>query len=198
MRTHLTLHHATLLYRITLQVSKNVSKESAARGWTLLSLFLETFKPSVEFENYLENFLRAKAPNKERYLKLLHTTMYCGNMPLAPSASEIQKVISGGSIRKVDFSERRSYKPPRPSANDFGDPLFNELGFNTSMGGGGVGSKAPSSGPPSPGDVVEGNGFYDGQNSATSKWRKALAPDGGFYYYHLITMDTVWDPPPDY
>ena len=45
----------------------------------MMALCLETFPPK-EFENYLEMFLRTHAPDRERFVKILHTTVYGGEL----------------------------------------------------------------------------------------------------------------------
>jgi len=51
--------------------------ESSRKGWQLMAVCLDTFPPK-EFENYLEMYLRTHAPDKNRFVNMLHSTVYGG------------------------------------------------------------------------------------------------------------------------
>ena len=57
-----------------------------------------------QFENYLEIYLRTFAPPnlKERYVVLLHQSLYGGLLDHTPSEEEIQRMSSGVSIRGLN------------------------------------------------------------------------------------------------
>jgi len=94
------------------QVTANPSEESATKGWQLMACCLETFPPQSEFENYLEMFLRTFAKPAERYIRLLHATVYGGPRAVAPTQAEITRIVSGETLRKHAFDKKREYKRP--------------------------------------------------------------------------------------
>jgi hypothetical protein len=70
-------------------------RDSLNKGWQLMAVCLETFPPG-EFENYLETWLRSNAKPPERYIRLLHGTVYGGPQKSTPSIVDIQKIMNGG------------------------------------------------------------------------------------------------------
>jgi hypothetical protein len=73
---------------------------------------LETFPPQSEFENYLEMFLRAHAKPAERFIRILHATVYGGPRAVAPNQAELTRIINGETLRKHAFDKKREYKRP--------------------------------------------------------------------------------------
>jgi len=98
--------------QILKQVTGNQNPESSAKGWQLLACCLETFPPQSEFENFLEMYLRTYAKPAERYVKILHATVYGGPRATAPNQAEITKVINGETLRKQAFEKKKEYKKP--------------------------------------------------------------------------------------
>lgn len=95
------------------QINANPNPDSANKAWQLMCLALETFPPPPEFENYLEMFIRSRAPApSERYLKLLHSAIYGGDRPAVPTEAEIQQVCQGRSLRQAAFDQVRDYIVP--------------------------------------------------------------------------------------
>jgi hypothetical protein len=94
------------------QMTKNPSPESIKRGWQLMCLCLETFPPG-EFENYLEIWLRQTAQPADKYVRMLHATVYGGARTVAPTQMEMQKIIDGQSLRQITFEHKREYVAPK-------------------------------------------------------------------------------------
>lgn len=100
------------------QLTANPSQDSVSKGWWLMAICLETFPPPPEFENYLEIFLRNKAPDpqtSERLVKMLHATVYGGQRQQPPSESEMQQLLAGGSLRGRAFEQKEEYRVPAPA-----------------------------------------------------------------------------------
>lgn len=111
-----------LYLQLVKQLTGNPSRESESKGWQLLAIFLETFPPQPELENYLEMWLRntpaaaihgGGTGNNNRYVRLLHTVVFCGARPQPPNEQEIHKVTMGGALRTLDFDAKYDYIPPQ-------------------------------------------------------------------------------------
>jgi hypothetical protein len=76
-------------------VTTNPSQESIQKGWQLMAICLETFPPG-EFENYLEMWLRTNAKPPERYIRIMHGTVYGGPQRSVPSIQDITNIMNGG------------------------------------------------------------------------------------------------------
>ncbi|KNC51726.1 myosin VIIA [Thecamonas trahens ATCC 50062] len=65
------------------QVTQNPNPDSATRGWQLMQICLQSFPPSSDFENYLEQFIRTNArrtpsAEPEHFLKWFHEVIRTG------------------------------------------------------------------------------------------------------------------------
>jgi hypothetical protein len=112
---HKWLRDETYL-QILKQIFQNPMRESETRAWQLLLLCMETFPPNPEFENYLENFIRTKAPveKRELLLRTLHSTVYGGERKQPPSENEMKDIVAGKLERNAAFDQQRPYDPPPP------------------------------------------------------------------------------------
>jgi len=80
-----------------------------------MAICLETFPPPPQFENYLEIFLREKAPeaSKERLIKTLHATVYGGQRPAPLTEAEMSQLLNGHSLRSSAFESKAAYQTPQ-------------------------------------------------------------------------------------
>ncbi len=81
--------------QIIKQVTSNSDQQSLNKGWQLMAICLETFPPG-EFENYLEMWLRTNSKPPERYIRIMHGTVYGGPQKSVPSINDIQNIMNGG------------------------------------------------------------------------------------------------------
>jgi len=97
------------------QLSQNPNRESERKGWWLMSICLESFPPPPEFENFLEIFLRDKAPadQRERLVKMLHATVYGGQRAQCPTESEMNQLLAGETLRARGFEKPTEYVVPQ-------------------------------------------------------------------------------------
>lgn len=109
-----------LYCQLVKQLTRNPDAQSVQRGWQLMSVFLETFPPLEQFQNYLEMFLRTNAEPKDRYVHLLHQAYYGGPSPKPPSVEEIQQIASGRSARQFNVAYTAEEKAAAKEALAFG------------------------------------------------------------------------------
>jgi len=129
--------------QIIKQLTANPSHDSEIRGWELIIICLASFRPSVDFENYLEFFVRSFAVPAHKYIQTLHQTAFAGDRKEVPTLDEIAQLTQGSkastrlgySISVADFDVRRKMAPveekerrelelPRPSTT----PLVQGVG----------------------------------------------------------------------
>jgi len=199
--------------QIIKQVSSNPSSESTSKGWQIMALSLETFPPNSEFENFLEMYLRS-SPNSERYIRILHATVYGGARRSPPTEQEIHKIIAGGTLQTISYEEKKEYQVPRAqlrpkkvpeSDGDNGQvitghaphspkmtpqpaptrPEHKSLHNRTSSNAAPPAIKAPSRTP-------------KGVKKPVTAWAVAVHPDTGQeYFYNTETNEVTWDRPAD-
>eukprot|EP00112_Aurelia_sp_Birch-Aquarium-sp1_P015328 Seg339.1 transcript_id=Seg339.1/GoldUCD/mRNA.D3Y31 product=Myosin-VIIa protein_id=Seg339.1/GoldUCD/D3Y31 len=82
--------------QISKQLSRNQNKESARKGWILLSLCLGCFAPTEKLARYLQNFIKEEGPaNTAAYnLERLKRTLKNGPRHQPPSWLELQATKS--------------------------------------------------------------------------------------------------------
>jgi len=106
-----------LYCQLVKQLTSNPNRESEQKGWWLMAIFLETFPPPQELENYLECWLRAKAPEtggmRDRLVKTLHATVYGGQRQQPPSESEMTSLQRGQTLRQRGFEVKSEYVVPK-------------------------------------------------------------------------------------
>merc|ERR1711916_123030 len=68
--------------------NQSSSKDSVEKGWQLMEFCLQTFSPSDDFGNYLEIYLREKAPD-QKLLHMLHDTQFGTKRSAAPNVDEL-------------------------------------------------------------------------------------------------------------
>ncbi len=98
--------------QIVKQITNNPNEDSKQKGWHLMACCLETFPPQSELENHLEMWLRTHAKPADRFVRLLHTVVYGGARSAPLTEMEVQNVMSGKSLRQMDFDTKRPYAPP--------------------------------------------------------------------------------------
>lgn len=81
--------------QIIKQLTRNPNPSSVAKGWQLLCVCLETFPPRSEFENYLEMFLREQAQPRDKYILLIHQSIYGGPLAAPPTDAQIRQIVAG-------------------------------------------------------------------------------------------------------
>jgi len=73
-------------------------------------------------ENYLEIFLRTKGTPPEKFVNLMHETLYGGGRSSAPSENEMAQIISQGEIKRnissLPRAEAIKNAPPPPAMVD--------------------------------------------------------------------------------
>jgi hypothetical protein len=205
------------------QLTKNPAPDSVTRGWQLMSLCLETFPPG-EFENYLEIWLRANSNPVEKYVKMLHATVYGGARTVAPTQQEMQKIINGETLRQITFEHKREYVAPKAKLPPKGGFPKDQQTGEVKDGENGEAEAAeesderkgyvapPSTRPPGTENLNEagaGAALYgdaeptaEDQGTATGEvvngWGIAVHPDTGQqYYYNVETGEVTWDKPTD-
>ena len=96
------------------QLTNNPDAESTRKGFWLMAICLETFPPPEEFENYLECWLRAKAPSadQQRYIGTLHATVYGGQRHAPLTESEMSQCMHG-TLRQSPFANVPPYPTPQ-------------------------------------------------------------------------------------
>ena len=80
------------------QLTENPNPRSSEKGWNLLMIFIDTFKPSKEIENYFESWIRSHPPQLSHdvnVLQVLHTTYFLGNREITPTADDIMTLLEG-------------------------------------------------------------------------------------------------------
>jgi len=84
--------HTEIYCQLIKQLTQNPSAQSQQKGLDLLILCLATFKPSPDFENYLEMYLRA-LNNKEKFVEIFHQTLYGGERNSPPREEELPTIL---------------------------------------------------------------------------------------------------------
>lgn len=147
------------------QLTLNPDPESKRKGWQLMLLMLDSFAPTNEFENHVEFFLRNFANPPEKYINVLHQTLYGGNRQQAPSPEEAQQILNFSAPLRLGFdpsSEMHYNAPELPQSR--GAPVQPARGSGPPMGGpsrggpprGGPPGGAPPGGPGGPGGPPRG------------------------------------------
>ena len=97
------------------QLTQNPSGQSEQKGRDLLVLCLYTFPPPPDFENYCEMYLRS-LPSKDKYVNLLHDTLYSPERRTAPSETEFASVLreADNPNRSPSFAASPSLQPHQP------------------------------------------------------------------------------------
>jgi len=72
-----------IYFQIIKQLNNNPSPESRQKGWKMMDYCLQSFPPSVEFENFLEVWLRKQ--NRVELRGLLHEVIFTGAKTQPPS-----------------------------------------------------------------------------------------------------------------
>ena len=79
------------------QLSSNPTADSIAKGWQVMCMCVSTFPPSIDFEDYVLNFMlgqcekRGAVRNYARYcLRTLEGILEAGSSGFVPSVEEIQ------------------------------------------------------------------------------------------------------------
>lgn len=208
------MNTAELYCQVLKQLSQNPSPESLSKGWWLLAIMIETFPPPPEFENYLEAFIRTKAPDgqKERYLKMLHASIYGGQRSQPLTESEMSQLLSGHSLRAAAFETKAAYQAPQAAlparaqlqtitADSVNRPAVPIAAAVPASSGGSFSIPTRDSGPslPPPPPPEEAAAPPPPPPPAQCMWHIAYHPDTNQpYYYHEITGETTWDKPADY
>jgi len=73
------------------QLTSNPSEESETKGWDFMKICLHTFPPSLDFENFLEVYLRRLGKNELR--ELLHKISYTGPVSKLASPEEMIEIL---------------------------------------------------------------------------------------------------------
>ena len=81
------------------QLTGNRSPASAQRAWNMLALCLLTFPPSPSLDYFVELFVRSRAAEHETpgLLDKLHTSVFTGERPTAPTAADVDRVKDEGA-----------------------------------------------------------------------------------------------------
>jgi hypothetical protein len=103
------------------QLTSNPHPESVAHGWELMAILLTCVPPNVDFENYLEVFLRQRAEPKAKYVGALHKLVYEGAPKSFPDVSVLSSAAANLPYRARGFSE--PLPPAAPSYQDLQTPF---------------------------------------------------------------------------
>jgi len=202
------------------QLTKNPSPESLKRGWQMMSLCLESFPPGEEMENYLEMWLRSTAQPADKYVRMLHTTVYGGARTVAPTQQEMQRIVDGETLRHATFEQKREYVAPKAKippkggfAKETGGDTKDETGATDSKDDGSTTQEAletksqagdkrgyvapPSTRPPGAPELDEAK---EEEGTAVGEvingWGIAIHPETNQeYYYNVETGEVTWDKP---
>lgn len=189
IRSELYIH---LLKQIDTNTAPNAG-QAIPLAWELMALFLCTFPPSPDFENYLEVIFRSPthqaAAAKYKCTGLIRRIVYHGQTQSPASEAECANIQNYLSSRMGGFED------PRPG-NSYDD--LRQAYVGPSQGGGakrgGMGAKAG-------GAAKTGGGMYGGGAAAggpskpaarpvapakpkQTPWRPVLDESSGDYYYY--------------
>jgi len=213
IRSELYIH---LLKQIDTNIAPNAG-QAIPLAWELMALFLCTFPPTPDFENYLEVIFRSPthqaAAAKYKCTGLIRRIVYHGQTQSPASEGECANIQNYLSSRMGGFED------PRPSNayDDLRQPYVGPSqgggygGGGPKKGGGGA-MKAGGGGPMKAGGG--GGGMYGGGAAAAAKpaakaapapakpkpaytpWRPVLDESSGdYYYYNEETGESTWDKP---
>jgi myosin heavy subunit len=129
------------------QLCNNPDPESSRKGWNMMQIFLDTFAPQPEFENVLEMFLREHSSQPDKFINLLHQTLYGGNRGGAPNESEISQIINWQQPLRLGFDPSLEQKVETAGSRVAG-PGGRGPAARGPGGRGGGGGGAPRGGPP--------------------------------------------------
>jgi len=209
IRSELYIH---LLKQIDTNTAPNAG-QAIPLAWELMALFLCTFPPSPDFENYLEVVFRSPthqaAAAKYRCTGLIRKIVYHGQTQNPASENECANVQGYLSSRLGGFDD----PPPGNSYDDLRQPYVGpSQGGGYGGGGGGKkggGAKGGGGGAAKGG----GGGMYGGgaaakapaakapakapaKLAAYTPWRPVLDESSGdYYYYNEETGESTWDKP---
>eukprot|EP01083_Nonionella_stella_P277198 942360_1 len=203
-----------LFVQLMKQLSANPKQGSIKKGWELMVLALSAFPPQKDFENYLEMFLRQKAPSgeKKRFIVALHTIVFSRNRQYeVPSFDEMEMIIAGRTIRSAEFSDKSP--PASPSWEDLlqsweareeeEEPLFTLQNtakvkdFRVRMTSKAVSPKLTVASEPMLGwGRQQRESTFNHQKEYSGPWIELIDPDSGYpYYENTESGETLWDKP---
>lgn len=98
---------AEIYCQLVKQLTHSPSKDSAIKGWQLMTVLLDTFPPGTDLENFLEYWIRKNSPDQDKkYLQLLHITILKGAKKRVPSEKVILQCLDGNPSRmSSDYNE---------------------------------------------------------------------------------------------
>jgi len=212
IRSELYIH---LLKQIDTNIAPNAG-QAIPLAWELMALFLCTFPPSPDFENYLEVMFRSPthqaAAAKYKCTGLIRRIVYHGQTQSPASEAECANIQNYLSSRMGGFEDPR----PGNSYDDLRQPYVGPSQGGGYGGGGGGGGKKGGMGAAKGGAAKGGaGGMYGGggggggpskpaakQPAPAAKkltytpWRPVLDESSGdYYYYNEETGESTWDKP---
>jgi len=235
-RTNELLRHALrlpeirseLYIHLLKQIDTNIAPtagQAIPLAWELMALFLCTFPPTQDFENYLEVVFRSQtysaAAQKYRCTGLIRRIVYHGQTQNPASEAECANLQAYLSSRLGGFDD----PPPSNAYDDLRQPYVGAAqesyggggGGHGGGGGGGRGGARAGGGGGAKKGGGGGGGMYGGMGggggpkAAAAPSRPAAAPkpaakptpwrpvldetSGDYYYYNEETGESTWDKP---
>ena len=193
------------LCQIIKQLTLNPNPGSIARGWNLLGACIASFPPSQMFENYLEVYLKQKAPSPN-YVGALHNVVYNGARPTYVTKAEFTQIDRILHERTEEYAEKLPEGLPRwydlevafdPNVDvEFkrAAPKAQKLaaGKKAAVAGGAAAKKDKGAGRRSSERLRQ-------TLTRESPWKEILDDASGQpYYWNEITGESTWDCPPDF
>lgn len=212
---------AELYIHLLKQMDSNIAPNAGTAiplAWELMALFLCTFPPPNDFENYLEVIFRSPthqaAAAKYKCTGLIRRIVYHGQTQTPATEAECANVQNYLSSRMGGFEDPR----PGNSYDDLRHPYVGPsqgggggYGGGAKRGGGGGASRGGGGGGRGGGAAGGGGGMYGGGAAAAKPAPKAAAPkpkpayspwrpvldesSGDYYYYNEETGESTWDKP---
>eukprot|EP00475_Leptophrys_vorax_P042051 TRINITY_DN79370_c0_g1_i1.p1 TRINITY_DN79370_c0_g1~~TRINITY_DN79370_c0_g1_i1.p1 ORF type:complete len:1265 (-),score=404.92 TRINITY_DN79370_c0_g1_i1:50-3844(-) len=178
--------------QITKQLTQNPSPESTNRGWILMGACIATFPPTDSMQNFLEVFLKTRAPSKN-YIGALHNICYNGPRSTFINRSQFPYVAQILQERTDEYAEKLPEGLPRyADLEQPYEPYVDEADFQRVA--------------PNPvKQATKGKGAPKENLNNTQKmqafvkknaWKEYLDDGTGLpYYYNEETGESTWEIP---
>jgi len=98
--------------QIAKQLTSNPAQESLNRGWSLMGACIATFPPTDAMQNFLEVFLKTRAPSKN-YVGALHNICYNGPRSTFINRSQFPYIAQILQERTDEYAEKLPEGLPR-------------------------------------------------------------------------------------